>query len=167
MPSSRFQWAPAAGVRSPSAPELDRRENTVPIGKDYSPGPGVARRLCNAEPKDPGPAGNAVAKPLRARSTRLDRRKSWTIPRGVNAAGVESAAWRLRSRGLEQLSFRLLGPQPGSCGVPHRHRPQWKHSPLNIHRTEDGLKFGGRPVNGGNNSSVVAESLGPDAEVKL
>jgi len=162
MPSSRFQRVPPAGARSPSAPELDRRENTVPI---YSPGPGVARRLCNAEPSDPGPAVNAVAKPLRDRSTRLDWRNSWTIPRRSQRGWgrVGSLAAALARPGAAEL----LGPQPGSCGVPHRHRPQWKHSPLNIHRTEDGLKFGGRSVNRGNNSSVVAESLGPGAEVKL
>jgi hypothetical protein len=31
---------PQPGVRSPPVSELDRRENTVPIGKDYSPRPG-------------------------------------------------------------------------------------------------------------------------------
>src|SRR6516225_11894443 len=102
-PSRASNGPPLPGVRCPPALGPDRRESTVPIGKDPGPGPGVARRLCNTGPSHPGPAGNSVAKPLRARSTRLDRLKSWTIPRRSRRGW--GPAWR-------QLS--LPSPRPQS-----------------------------------------------------
>ena len=108
------------GVRSPPAPELDRREDTVPIGKDYSAGPGVAWRLCNTGPSHPGPAENLL-------QNRFELGPLGLI--GVNPGQYRGRSRRGRGRqlcgcaraGLEQQSFRLLGPQAWTCGVPHRH----------------------------------------------
>ena len=99
MPSSRFQWAPAAGVRSPSAPELDRRENTVPIGttapaQELLGGSVIRGQVIRDLPGtllqnsfEPGPLGSIGVNPgqYRVESTRLGSSRQ--------LGGCARAAW--------------------------------------------------------------------------
>lgn len=93
MPSLSFPRACAA-VCSPPAPEPDRRENTVPLGKDPGPGPGVqvVRDLLGPMLRNRfalGPLGSIGVNPgqYREESTRLGSSLAATF-------AAISAAWK-------------------------------------------------------------------------